>query len=91
MPGGAANARNSAECFVRAVHACHAARLQLHFMGVDSGTTQVLTVRRASRHTCATAVAITSFVLTRTTKRHEVCATAVAAADGVDLSDCRHS
>ena len=87
---GATAEHNAAQCFVTAVHSCHAARLQLNVMGVDTGTTEVLTVRRASHHSCVTAVADTSSVLGRgDTHRHQVCRTATVDVDGVDLSDCR--
>jgi len=82
-------AQSGAQCFVTALHACHAARLELDSHGVDTGTEMLLTVRRAARHRCVTAVATTSFVLTRTTHRHEVCEDASVAADGIDLSGCK--
>jgi len=82
-------AQSGAQCFVTALHACHAARLELDSNGVDTGTSMVLTVRRAAQHRCVTAVATTSFVLTQTTHRHEVCEDASVAADGIDLSGCK--
>jgi len=86
---GSPAAQSSAQCFVTALHVCHAARLELDSNGVDTGTSMLLTVRRAARHTCVTAVATTSFVLTGTTHRHEVCEDASVAADGIDLSGCK--
>jgi len=88
VAGGEAAAHVSAACFVRAVHACTAARLQVNVMGVDTGTTKLLTVRRARHHTCVTSVTDTSFVLTQRTRRHEVCDSVAAAVDGVVLSNC---
>src|SRR3954469_20287363 len=71
---GAASARVAAQCFVTAVHACHAAHLRLNFMGVDTGTTDVLTVRRAEHRACATSVAATAHVLGRSNTHRHRCA-----------------
>jgi hypothetical protein len=79
----------AAGCFVAAVQACHAARLELDSHGVDTGDEWVLTVRRVSGRRCVTSVAITSFVLTQTTHRHRVCSRVSVAADGIDLSGCK--
>jgi hypothetical protein len=91
LPAGTPAAQSGARCFVAAVHACRAARLELDHSGVDTGFDQVLTVRRASGGTCVTALATTSSVLTRTTHRHEVCREASVVTDGVALSECTKS
>ena len=84
-------AHDSAICFVEAVRSCHAARLELDVMGVDTGAQEVLTVRRAAHHACVMAVADSSFVLGKTTRRHEVCRAITVASDGVSTSDCKRS
>ena len=89
--GDATAAHDSAVCFVSAVHSCHAARLELDVMGVDTGAQEVLTVRRAAHLRCVTAVADSSSVLGITTNRHEVCRTVTAESDGVATSDCKRS
>lgn len=89
LRGSTAAAHAAAECYVAAVHACHAARLVLATHGVDTGDKWVLTVRRVSGRRCVTSVAITSSVLTQTSHRHKVCSSVSAAADGVDLSECK--
>lgn len=76
------------QCYVRALRSCHAARLVLQFRGVDSGSVEVLTVRRGGHRSCVTAVAQESSVLGRTTHRHLTCRTASVGAEGVQLADC---
>lgn len=82
---------HAATCFVAAVRACHAARMQVIEMGVDTGVSTVFTVRRAPGHGCVTSVVARSYVLTKSTLHRQICRDVSVGSDGLVVAACRRA